>query len=1064
MSDRMGLIPFGRLMEWIFKEKKEQGTVFGVHKGFAANAAKTLPIFSEKIETPFGPAAGPNTQLAQNIVAAYYSGSRFFELKTVQILDGEDLPVNKPCILADDECYNCEWSTELRVPDAFDEYVKAWFALKVISKEFGLGSSDGFVFNMSVGYDLEGIKSEKIDRFIEGLKDARETAIFKECRQWLENHLDMFENVTRDDILAITPHICTSITLSTLHGCPPQEIERIASYLIEEKQLNTYIKCNPTLLGYEFARERMNAMGYDYVVFGDFHFKDDLQYGDAVPMIGRLLELAKSHGVEFGVKITNTFPVDVTRNELPSEEMYMSGRSLYPLSIALAAKLAKEFDGKLRISYSGGADYNNIDRIFAAGIWPITMATTVLKTGGYNRFEQIARKLSDMDYKAFDGVDPAAAQALSDEAVTDKHHVKALKPLPSRKFDRKVPLIDCFVAPCGEGCPIHQDIPAYVALAGQGKYLEALKVITEKNPLPFITGTICAHNCMSKCTRNFYEEPVNIRGVKLESAQGGFDALMEELGGQTAGGADESSAGACGGNAENAAETSGIGANMTLVAAGTVRAAVVGGGPAGLAAAYFLARAGAAVSLFEKRESLGGIVRHVIPEFRIGSGAIDKDEALVRAMGVDVHLNTEITGINDLKAQGFTHVVLAVGAGKPGLLRLEKGAAVNALEMMETLKKAPQDAALGKNVAVVGGGNSAMDAARAARRAKGVEHVYLVYRRTRRFMPADEEELLLAMEDGVEFKELLSPVAHENGVLLCEKMKLGAMDASGRQRPEGTGEIVEIPADTVLAAVGEQIDREFYERNGLSTDKKGYALVNEFTLESAVEHVYVIGDGLGGPATVVEAIRDGQKAATAILESAREAGVCVPSDADSVAAGGADTVSGGAASAKTGSGICAGAQRETSTPEADVIRRKGILAAEGDTAHESERCLDCGKICENCVDVCPNRANVAITVPGKKMAQIVHVDSMCNECGNCKSFCPYMSAPYKDKFTVFANEADFLDSENQGFFIVSEAPLTVRVRLGATVADYRVFDADCPLYKNIKDLIISIYRDYKYIL
>lgn len=115
MSDRMGLIPFGRLMEWIFKEKKERGTVFGVHKSFAADAGKTLPIFSEKIETPFGPAAGPNTQLAQNIVAAYYAGSRFFELKTVQILDGEDLPVNKPCILADDECYNCEWSTELRL-------------------------------------------------------------------------------------------------------------------------------------------------------------------------------------------------------------------------------------------------------------------------------------------------------------------------------------------------------------------------------------------------------------------------------------------------------------------------------------------------------------------------------------------------------------------------------------------------------------------------------------------------------------------------------------------------------------------------------------------------------------------------------------------------------------------------------------------------------------------------------------------------------------------------------------------------------------------------------------
>ena len=1017
MSDRMGLIPFGRLMEWILKEKKERGTVFGVHKGFTADAGKTLPIFTEKIETPFGPAAGPNTQLAQNIVASYFAGSRFFELKTVQILDGEDLPVNKPCILADDECYNCEWSTELRVPDAFGEYVKAWFALKVMSKEFGLGGSDGFVFNMSVGYDLDGIKSGKIDRFIEGLKDAGSTEIFTACKTWLRENIHRFEQVTLEDIEAITPHICTSITLSTLHGCPSQEIERIASYLIEEKGLNTYIKCNPTLLGYEFARERMDAMGYDYVVFGDFHFKDDLQYEDAVPMIERLLALAASHGVEFGVKITNTFPVDVTRNELPSEEMYMSGRSLYPLSIALAAKLAAEFDGRLRISYSGGADYHNIDKIFAAGIWPITMATTVLKPGGYNRFEPIARKLSSMVYKPFDGVDKEAAGTLSEMAVTDWHHVKALKPLPSRKFNKKVPLTDCFVAPCKEGCPIHQDIPAYIELASQGKYVEALKVITDKNPLPFITGTICAHNCMSKCTRNFYETPVNIRGAKLESAQGGFETLMEELKAQ-------------------GAKARGPKADTLK----NVRAAIVGGGPAGLCAAYFLARAGAKVSIFEKRESLGGIIRHVIPEFRIGDDAIEKDIALVLSMGVEVHLNTEIASVDELKASGFTHVILAVGAPKAGQLSLKTGSAVNALEMMEILKKHPKDAALGKNVVVVGGGNSAMDAARAARRADGVEHVYLVYRRTRRFMPADEEELLLALEDGVEFKELLSPVAHENGILVCEKMILGERDASGRQRPKGTGEMVEIPADTVLAAVGEQIDQAFYEKNGLAVDEKGYALVNEFTLESGQEHVYVIGDGLGGPATVVEAIRDGAKAVDAVIAEA----------AMLAEAEGSETI--------------AHQSFKTSQPVTAVIAKKGIAAAEGELGHEGERCLDCEKVCENCVDVCPNRANISVLVPGKAMAQVVHVDSMCNECGNCKSFCPYMSAPYKDKFTVFANEKDFLDSENQGFYVVSEEPLTVRVRLGAKVADYRVFEDGCGLYEDIRQLIVTIYRDYKQLI
>ena len=150
MSDIMTPIPFGKMMNWILEEHKK-GAIFGIRRPFVADQSKKYEIFGRTLETPFGPAAGPHTQLTQNIVAAYVAGSRFFELKTVQKLDGEDLPVAKPCIKADDECYNCEWSTELYVPQAYDEYVKAWFACKVLAKEYGLGSMDGFQFNMSVG-------------------------------------------------------------------------------------------------------------------------------------------------------------------------------------------------------------------------------------------------------------------------------------------------------------------------------------------------------------------------------------------------------------------------------------------------------------------------------------------------------------------------------------------------------------------------------------------------------------------------------------------------------------------------------------------------------------------------------------------------------------------------------------------------------------------------------------------------------------------------------------------------------------------------------------------------
>ena len=150
MSEKMYPIPFRSLMNWILAEREKTGDVFGVHKRWIADPAKTLPIFGEKIESPFGPAAGPNSQLAQNIIAAYVAGARFFEVKTVQKMDGAELAacVPRPCILADDEGYNQEWSTELEVVQALDEYVKAWFALKIMAKVWHYGDPDGFVFNI----------------------------------------------------------------------------------------------------------------------------------------------------------------------------------------------------------------------------------------------------------------------------------------------------------------------------------------------------------------------------------------------------------------------------------------------------------------------------------------------------------------------------------------------------------------------------------------------------------------------------------------------------------------------------------------------------------------------------------------------------------------------------------------------------------------------------------------------------------------------------------------------------------------------------------------------------
>lgn len=996
MSEVMTPMSFEQLVEWVLQEKKKRGTVFGQHHAYRADGTHNRTMFGRTLETPIGPAAGPHTQMTQNIVAAYYAGSRFFELKTVQIMDGEELAacINRPCIKADDEGYNCEWSTELTVPQAMEEYIKAWFLLKVIAKEFGLGDMNGFQFNVSVGYDLAGIQSPKVDTFLNSMKHAEDTEIFKHCKEYLLEHADWFEHVTTEDIEQIPPEICNSVTLSTLHGCPPQEIERIAMYLLTEKGFHTFVKCNPTLLGYEFARKTMDEMGYDYIQFGDFHFKDDLQYEDAVPMLTRLMNTAKERNLEFGVKITNTFPVDVKQNELPSEEMYMSGKSLYPLSISLAAKLAKEFDGRLRISYSGGADYYNIERIVDAGIWPVTVATTLLKPGGYQRLTQMA-KLLDKENAPFEKVDAESAGKLAEEAVKDPHHVKAMKPLPSRKMKKEVPLMDCFVAPCKEGCPIHQDITTYLQLVGEEKYEEAMEVITEKNPLPFITGTICAHNCMSKCTRNFYETPVHIREMKLKAAENGYEALLEKL------------------------------PVPAVTKAG--KAAVIGGGPAGMAAAYFLRKGGMEVTLFEAKESLGGVVRHVIPPFRISEDAIEKDAEILRKMQVDIHCNTKLESLEELKKQGYTKIVLAVGAPVQGSLKLESGMPKNALEFLAEFKQTDGKVSLGKHVVVIGGGNTAMDTARAAKRNAGVEHVYLIYRRTRRYMPADEEELVMALEDGVEFKELLSPVKLENGQLFCKVMQLSDYDVSGRRGVTETGETVWVPADTVIAAVGEKVPTDWYQANGLAVSEKGRLYVDEKTLKTSDDNVYAAGDGLYGPATVVEAIRDGRKVAEAI------AGEVLACDFDKLA------------------------------EEEKVYAKRGVLKEEQKETKEAGRCLGCSTICENCVEVCPNRANIAIQVPGMEKHQIIHVDYLCNECGNCKSFCPYSSAPYLDKFTLFETEADMENSKNQGFAVLDQETRRCKVRFfGKTF----IWEPEKPaaLPDGLGRMIETVCRDYSYLI
>ena len=980
MSEKMYPIPFKSLMNWIVTEYAREGEIFGVHTPYYASG-KTLPIFSERIETPFGPAAGPNSQLAQNIIAAYFAGARFFEVKTVQKMDGAELAacVPRPCILAADEGYNQEWSTELEIPQARDEYIKAWCALKILSKVYGLGDPNGFVFNMSVGYDLDGIKGEKVNTYIDNMMDASETKQFKECLAVLT---ELFP-AEKDFIASISPRVSRSVTVSTLHGCPPQEIERIASYLLTEKGLHTFVKCNPTILGYKTARTILDSMGYDYIVFDEHHFNEDLQWVDAVPMFERLQALADSKGLEFGLKLSNTFPVDTTRNELPGTEMYMSGRSLFPLTIEMCNRISRQFNGKMRISFAGGAEFFNCDKLFSAGIWPITVATTILKPGGYNRLHQMVEKVEALPYRAFCGTDTSAISDMSTASHSDFHHLKPIKPVASRKSEEKVPWIDCFTAPCKGGCPIHQDIPEYMELCRKGLYGPALKLITEKNALPFITGTICAHRCQNKCSRNFYEESVQIRDTKLIVAQHGYGALMADI-------------------------------KLPEKVAGK-KAAIIGGGPTGIAAAYFLGRAGIETTIFEREEKLGGVPRYVIPAFRISDEAIDKDIALMEHYGVEVKCGAPAPSVEDLKKLGYTHILIATGAWQAGKLDIP-GNVKGVIGWMKEMKTQVKPCLTG-HVVVVGAGNTAMDAARVAKR-MGAESSTIVYRRTKKEMPADEHELKLAIDEGVAMVELAAPVAQENGKLKLEKMKLGEPDASGRRSPVATGEFFEIPCDLVISAVGEKVDAKLMADNGIEMERKGPAF------KTNVENVWCAGDAHRGPATVVEGIADAAAFAEAVIGKAHTYEI-----------------------------------PETAYPyKVQAIVKKGILKMAKDACCEGSRCLDCSTVCENCADSCPNRANVVIKLSDGRH-QILHIDKMCNECGNCTQFCPYASEPCRDKFTLFQTKEDMDDSKNAGVLFLDENRVLVRM------AEVREYDLSAPneLPKEIENLILTVRSKYSYL-
>ncbi|MBT3275039.1 MAG: putative selenate reductase subunit YgfK, partial [Spirochaetales bacterium] len=620
MADIMRPVSLTELFTRSFAEYRQKKSIFDIpeehfYRPSAAHAPTSVaahaPIFSSSAVNPIGPAAGPHTQLAQNILTSYLTGSRYFELKTVQILD--TLEIEKPCIDIRDEGYNVEWSSEFTLDKAYDEYLKAWFLLHLFDFLLFGNSPDkppAFLFNMSVGYDLEGIKSEKMDRFINRLIDSSDDELFAKYAEvirdlpaeffagtpWIQNA----ENI--QEIAGIVPvKLCESVTLSTMHGCPPDEIESICRYMITEKKLDTLVKLNPTLLGFDRVRSILDNLGFDYVRLKRQGFEADLQYPDAVPMLKRLKALAEKEGRFFGVKLTNTLAAANDGSVLPGDEMYLSGRALYPLTINLADQLASEFDGELPMSFSGGVSAWNIEDVIKAGIKPVTIATDLLRPGGFSRLKEIAERAENQSNAWFlDRVDPELVRKAAADSLSAEYLAKDFRGSEGVSVPEDLPFTDCFVAPCIVTCPISQDVPEYVHLAGEGRYEEAFGIIYDRNPLPFMTGYLCDHECTSNCTRMDWEGSVDIRDMKRIAAEQGYEAFRKS-------------------------------GSLTerQVASRGKKAAVIGAGPAGLSAAAFLAREGIEVHVFEKEARSGGVLSYVIPQFRVPEKTVERDLSLL---------------------------------------------------------------------------------------------------------------------------------------------------------------------------------------------------------------------------------------------------------------------------------------------------------------------------------------------------------------------------------------------------------------------------------------------------
>ena len=415
--------------------------------------------------------------------------------------------------------------------------------------------------------------------------------------------------------------------------------------------------------------------------------------------------------------------------------------------------------------------------------------------------------------------------------------------------------LNCKNKPCVSGCPVNVRIPEFVAKVAEGKFEEAYEIITSTNSLPAISGRVCPqeNQCEGKCVRGIKGESVSIGRLERFCA----DYHMKHSD-----------------------------AKAVKPQSNGKKVAVVGAGPSGLTCAGDLAKKGYEVTVFEAFHTAGGVLVYGIPEFRLPKAIVKKEVENLQDLGVEVKTNMvigRVLSVDELFEMGYKAIFIGSGAGLPSFMGIEGEDLIGVYSANEYLTRTNLMKAYlddydtpiikSKSVAVVGGGNVAMDAARCAKRL-GAENVYIVYRRGMEEMPARKEEVHHAMEEGIIFKNLNNPVkilGDENGrvrAMECIEMELGEPDASGRRKPIAKeGSNFELPVDTVIMSIGTSPNPLIRSTTpGLDTNKRGCLVVNEDTMQTTREGVYAGGDAVTGAATVILAMGAGKAAAKGIDE------------------------------------------------------------------------------------------------------------------------------------------------------------------------------------------------------